>query len=41
VVNPVTDVPIDDNWIPLGRDTALEQRILGQLLTCRPLMVFR
>lgn len=41
VVNPVTDVPIEENWIPLGRDTALEQRILGQLLTCRPLMVFR
>ena len=35
VVDPVTDVPIDDHWIPLGRDTVLEQRILGQMLACR------
>lgn len=35
VVNPETDVPIDECWIPLGRDTALEQRILGQLLAPR------
>ena len=35
VIDPVTDVPIDDHWIPLGRDTVLEQRILGQLLSCR------
>jgi hypothetical protein len=36
VVNPITEVPIDEGWIPLGRDAALEQRILGQLLACRP-----
>ncbi|HLA85367.1 MAG TPA: hypothetical protein VJL29_11280 [Thermoguttaceae bacterium] len=36
VVDPATDEPIDDCWIPLGRDTALEQRILGQLMACRP-----
>jgi len=35
VINPETDVPIDDDWIPLGRDMALEQRILGQLMTSR------
>jgi len=32
VVNPVYEQPINDGWIPLGRDTALEQRILAQLL---------
>jgi hypothetical protein len=33
VVNPVGEQPIDEGWIPLGRDAALEQRIIGQLLS--------
>jgi len=41
VVNPVIDVPIDDNWILLGRDTALEQRILGQIMACRSVISCR
>ena len=32
VVNPVGTQEINDGWIPKGRDTALEQRILGQLI---------
>jgi hypothetical protein len=36
VVNPVTEVPIDEGWIGMGRDTALEQRILGQLVALMP-----
>ena len=32
VVNPVGSQEINDGWIPKGRDTALEQRILGQLI---------
>ena len=32
VVNPVGSQGINDGWIPKGRDTALEQRILGQLI---------
>ena len=32
VVNPIVEQPIEEGWIPLGRDTALEQRILGQIL---------
>jgi hypothetical protein len=32
VVNPVCDEEIHAGWIPRGRDTALEQRILEQLL---------
>jgi len=32
VTNPVEDVPVHTGWIPMGRDAALEQRILGQLL---------
>jgi len=35
VENPIAEQPIDEGWIPLGRDTALEQRILGQLMTGR------
>jgi hypothetical protein len=32
VVSPVGSQEINDGWIPKGRDTALEQRILGQLI---------
>ena len=32
VVDPVGQREINRGWIPLGRDTALEQRMLGQLL---------
>jgi len=32
VVNPVGEQEINAGWIPQGRDTALEQRILGHLL---------
>ncbi len=32
VVNPAGEPEINAGWIPQGRDTALEQRILGQLL---------
>ena len=32
VVTPVGSQEIHDGWIPKGRDTALEQRILGQLI---------
>ncbi|MBN1591423.1 MAG: hypothetical protein JW888_18060 [Pirellulales bacterium] len=38
VVNPITEVPIDEGWIPLGRDTVLEQRILSQLMTPRQII---
>ena len=31
VVSPVGEQEINDGWIPLGRDAALEQRIVGQL----------
>ena len=31
VVNPVGGQNVNEGWIPQGRDTALEQRILGQL----------
>jgi len=31
VVNPVTEQEINAGWIPQGRDTALEQRIIGRL----------
>ncbi len=33
VVNPVGAQEINKGWIPKGRDTALEQRILGQLIS--------
>jgi hypothetical protein len=33
VINPVGEEPIDEGWINLGRDAALEQRILGQILS--------
>ncbi|MBN2021994.1 MAG: hypothetical protein JW809_04305 [Pirellulales bacterium] len=33
VENPVTDVPVEPGWIPQGRDLALEQRMLGQILS--------
>ncbi len=33
VVNPVGAQEINDGWIPKGRDAALEQRILGQLIS--------
>jgi len=32
VSDPIQEQPINEGWIPRGRDTALEQRILGQLL---------
>ena len=32
VVNPVDQQEVNEGWIPLGRDPALEQRILEQLL---------
>jgi hypothetical protein len=38
VVNPVGEEPIAEGWISMGRDTALEQRILGQLLSRIPAM---
>lgn len=31
VVNPVGQQDINDGWLPLGRDAALESRIIGQL----------
>ena len=33
VVNPVLEAPIDAGWILLGRDMALEQRIIAQILS--------
>jgi len=33
VVNPVGEQEIHKGWIPIGRDTALEQRIVEQLLS--------
>ncbi|MBN1912588.1 MAG: hypothetical protein JW818_22900 [Pirellulales bacterium] len=33
VVNPVTESGTAQGWIPMGRDAALESRILGQLLS--------
>ena len=38
IENPIAEQPLDEGWIPLGRDTALEQRILGHLLSCRELI---
>ena len=32
VINPVLEEPIDEGWIPQGRDVALEQRIMGEIL---------
>ncbi|MFH1922801.1 MAG: hypothetical protein ABIP48_23300 [Planctomycetota bacterium] len=32
VVSPVGEQAINEDWIPKGRDTSLEQRIIGQLL---------
>ena len=32
VVSPVGEQEINEDWIPLGRDTSLEQRIIGHLL---------
>jgi hypothetical protein len=31
VIDPITEVPTHRGWIPLGRDTALEQRLLGEI----------
>lgn len=31
VTNPIQDLDVNQGWIPLGRDRALEQRILAQL----------
>jgi len=31
VVSPVGEEEINEDWVPLGRDPALEQRIIGQL----------
>lgn len=31
IENPVLEQPVTAGWVPLGRDTALEQRILGQI----------
>jgi len=40
VVNPVGQQSVHQGWIAQGRDTALEQRILGQLqAACRPVAV--
>ena len=33
IVNPITDQPITKGWIPQGRDTTLEQQIIGDLLS--------
>jgi hypothetical protein len=38
VIAPVGEAPIDEGWIFIGRDTALEQRILGQLLSRIPVL---
>ena len=32
VIDPITDEPLELGWIPQGRDTALEQRILGEII---------
>lgn len=42
VVQPIGDQPFVQGWIPLGRDVALEQRILGQLRArlCLPAQPF-
>ena len=31
VIDPITDEPLDLGWIPLGRDAALEQRMLSEI----------
>ncbi len=31
VIDPITDEPLELGWIPQGRDTALEQRMLSQI----------
>ena len=37
LINPVTDQPITKGWIDKGRDTSLEQYIIGDLLSrCGP-----
>jgi hypothetical protein len=37
IINPVTDEPITKGWIGKGRDTSLEQYIIGDLLSrCSP-----
>jgi hypothetical protein len=33
VVNPVVNAPLPEGWIDKGRDTALEQRMIGHLLS--------
>lgn len=33
VVNPVVETPVNAGWIPMGRDMALEQRIIAQILS--------
>ena len=33
IIDPITDEPLELGWISLGRDTALEQRILGQIIS--------
>ena len=32
ITNPIIETPVDDGWIPLGRDPVLEQRILRHLV---------
>ena len=32
ITNPIIEIPVDDDWIPLGRDPVLEQRILRQIV---------
>ena len=33
VVNPVVGIPVRVGWVSIGRDMALEQRIIGQILS--------
>lgn len=32
VIDPITDEPLELGWVPQGRDTALEQRMLGDII---------
>ena len=32
VVDPIHQQPVEEGWIPMGRDLALEQRMLGQIM---------
>ena len=36
VVNPIGEQEINEGWIPLGRDQALEQKMLSEIEACFP-----